>query len=208
MNHSSTPARPLLLAVAVAATIALSGCGADNDPQASPSEVRTIVAYPYKIDSSVTGAVNFFNNKNVFEGTVVKMLPDVSVIDTMDDGLRFEAVYTPVIMRVDASYSDEITVGSEITVRAMGGEADGLIYVIEAAPAKSTFQVGNKLMIFAGEVSAVESETTPAVTPNFVYQQVGENYVDATYGDGPAIGTAISKIDATQLRAQVASAED
>lgn len=207
MKHSTTHVRQLLLAAAVATPIALSGCGAGSTPQASPTEVRTVVVEAYKVDSSVAGAVNFFNNKNVFEGTVVKILPNVRVVDTMDDGLRFEAVYTPVIMRVDATYSDDIEVGTEITVRAMGGEADGLNYDMDSAPAKSTFQIGNRLTIFAGEISAVDTETTPAITPNFVYQQVGKNYVDATYGDGPANGAPVSKIDATELRTQVAAVE-
>ena len=207
MKHSTTHVRQLLLAAAIAAPIVLSGCEAGSTPQASPTGVRTLVVELYKLDSSVFGAVNFFNNKNVFEGTVVKVLPNVRVVDTMDDGLRIEAVYTPAIMRVDATFSDNIAVGSEITVRAMGGEADGLNYEMDSAPAKSTFQVGNRLTIFAGEMSAVGTETAPAVTPNFIYQQVGENYVDATYGDGPANGAAVSKIDATQLRTQVATAE-
>jgi hypothetical protein len=70
---------------------------------------------------------------------------------------------------------------------------------------KSTFQIRKQTDDLC-EISAVDTETTPAVTPNCVYP-TRSNYVDATYGDGPANGPRSAMIDATQLRTQVAAVE-
>jgi hypothetical protein len=70
----------------------------------------------------------------------------------------------------------------------MGGEADGLRYEVHEAPAKETFAPGRTLIVFGGELTAVDSEQQPAITPNFLYRLAGAEFVDATYG-----GAAVSE---------------
>ncbi len=207
MNHKHCR-RALALAVIICSPLALAGCGQESDQvESEPTPIRTIAVEPYKVDSSVPSAVNFFDNQNVFEGTVIKVLSNVRVVDVMDDGMKFEAVYTPAIMRVETSFGGDLMAGDEILVRVMGGQADGLDYEMDSSPKKSTFEVGNELMVFAGEISTVKTETDKAITPYFVYQHLGDLYVDATYGDGPANGGPVSKIKAAELRPQVEAAE-
>ncbi|MEV0325561.1 hypothetical protein AB0H63_03805 [Micromonospora echinospora] len=195
------------MAIVASAALAmglLAGCGTETtgSPAAAPAS-RTITAEPYKLDSSPENALTFFRNINVFEGTVVSVRPDVRVMDLLDSGQKFEAVYTPVVLRVDNVYRGDLRPGSEVTIRSMGGEADGLRYVIHNAPAKETFRSGSKMVIFGAELDTVDSEQTPAMTPNFVYRLVGTRFVDATYADGPANGKAPGEVGMADMRAEL-----
>ncbi|SCL35392.1 hypothetical protein GA0074692_4080 [Micromonospora pallida] len=199
-------ARPgaAIVASAALAMGLLAGCGTENSdsPAAAPAP-RTITAEPYKLDSSPESALTFFRNTNVFEGTVVSVLPDVRVTDLLDSGQKFEAVYTPVVIRVDSVYRGDLRPGSEVTIRSMGGEADGLRYVIHNAPAKETFRPSAKLVVFGAEIDTVDSEQAPAMTPNFVYRLAGTRFVDATYADGPANGKAPGEVAMADMRTKL-----
>ncbi|WP_274556323.1 hypothetical protein [Streptomyces spiramyceticus] len=157
------------------------------------------------MDSNPTAAVAFPLNDNVFEGAVVSRRPDVHVIDKLDDGSTFEAVYTPIVVRVDRVHKGGLKAGSEIVLRSMGGVADGVKYVTEEAPAKGTFAKGHKLLVFAGSQEAVDSESTAAVTPHFVYLESGTYLVDATYASGTADDSPASRLSKAEFKVKLRS---
>ncbi|MBT2490220.1 hypothetical protein J7E96_17175 [Streptomyces sp. ISL-96] len=157
------------------------------------------------MDSNPAAAVAFPLNENVFEGTVISRRPNVHVTDKLDDGSTFEAVYTPIVVRVGAVHKGGLKVGSEIVVRSMGGVADGVKYVTEEAPAKSTFAKGHELLVFAGSKGVVDSEPTPAVTPHFVYLESGTSLVDATYASGSGDDRTGSRLSKAAFKAKLRS---
>ncbi|MGW1886202.1 hypothetical protein [Streptomyces sp. NPDC001970] len=157
------------------------------------------------MDSAPAAAVASPLNENVFEGTVVSRRPDVRVTDKLDDGSVFEAVYTPVVVRVDTVHKGGLKPGSNVVVRSLGGVADGVKYVTEEAPAKETFAEGHELLVFAGIREAVDSESTPAVTPHFVYLESGAQLVDATYASGAADGSAPGRLGKAEFAAELRS---
>ncbi|MFC4610784.1 hypothetical protein ACFO9E_23750 [Streptomyces maoxianensis] len=200
-----------VLAVMALSVSACSGAGNStraHTPKAdsqNASEARVIEGHAYKVDSDPAAAVAFPLNENVFEGTVVSHGPDVHVTDKLEDGATFEAVYTPVVVRVDTVHKGSLKAGSEIVVRSMGGVADGVKYVTEEAPAKGTFAKGHELLVFAGRKEAVESESTPAVTPHFVYLESGSKLVDVTYASGTADGSTASELSKAAFKVKLRS---
>lgn len=177
----------------------LAGCGGTPSVDAP----RVVEAHPYKVDSGVDSALGFFMNRHVFQGTVVAVGADVLARDVLDSGTTFEAVYTPVTIRITEVYRGDLKVNGDVVIRAMGGQAEGLVYRIEEAPAKSTFTLGATLVVFGGELSTVDSESLAAITPNFVYRLAGREYVDATYASGGVNGTAPSRVSADSLRGRL-----
>ncbi|MFY1653919.1 hypothetical protein ACN27J_23930 [Solwaraspora sp. WMMB762] len=197
--------RPGTIAVATLGLAAalIAGCGQNGGTPSAATAPTVVKAHPYKIESDLPNALAFFGNTNVFEGTVDSVLPNVHAVDVLDTGETIEAVYTPVTITIDTVYRGKLKAGSEVTIRSMGGEAGGISYVIHEAPAKETFQPGSRVVIFGGELARVDSESAPAITPNFVYQQVGGEFVDATYADGPTNGDAPSAAAVAEVRAQL-----
>lgn len=193
------------LAVIAAMAILVSGCTSPGTSSPLRPETRTITAPPaYPIDSSPAMAVGFFMNENVFAGTVIRVLPDVVAIDVMDSGIQFEAVYTPVVLRVDRSFDNSLEPGTEVTIRAWGGEAEGIRYVAEMSPDKTALEVGNTLIIFGGEFSAITSEAAPVLNPNFIYAKQGNEYVDVTYTGVGVNGEPLSRVNAAEFTELVA----
>ncbi|MGW2562238.1 hypothetical protein ACWCXB_23875 [Streptomyces sp. NPDC001514] len=157
------------------------------------------------MDSDPAAAVAFPLNENVFEGTVVSRRPDVHVTDKLEDGSTFEAVYTPVVIRVGKVHKGGLRTGSEVVVRSMGGVADGVKYVMEEAPAKETFTKGNELFVFAGRNEAVDSESSPALTPHFVYLESGAELIDATYAPRTGDGSKAARLSRAEFDAELRS---
>ena len=153
------------------------------------------------MDSSPDSAIRFFDNAYVVEGTVTAVQPERRVTETLAGGRPLEAVYTPVTLVVERSYRGDAAVGSQLTVRSMGGTADGLRFTIGEAPAKDTFAPGTRLVVFAGQRSTLGLEPAPAVTPHFVYRQVGDRFVDETYAETP--DSARATIPVAELRAKL-----
>ncbi|MET7600530.1 hypothetical protein ACWERY_27530 [Streptomyces sp. NPDC004082] len=205
-------ARPRALARASAALVVLvlgaTACSSAADPGeraggAGEKKVRVVEGHPYAVDSSPAAAIGFPQNENVFEGTVVKRRADVHATDVLDDGSTFEVVYTPVVVRVDRVHKGALKKGAEVVVRSMGGTADGVRYEVEEAPAKKTFAVGTSLVVFGTEYAAVDSETSPAMTPNFVYRATGGSVVDATYAGGAHDGGPAARMDRAEFRGKL-----
>ncbi|WP_371581443.1 hypothetical protein [Streptomyces sp. NBC_01314] len=119
--------------------------------------------------------------------------------------ISFEVVYTPVVIRVDKVHKGDLKNGSEVVVRSMGGSADGVRYEIEEAPAKETFKEGASLVVFGSEYEAVDSESEPAMTPNFLYRETGDTVVDATYADGAHDGGPADRMDRTAFLGKLRS---
>ena len=188
---------------------ACSGAGGDGRDRAAgkdtKSSVRVISGHPYAVDSSPAAALAFPMNDNVFEGTVVDTRPDVYAKDVLDDGSTFEVVYTPVVIRVDEVHKGGLKKGAEIVLRSMGGTADGVRYEIEEAPAKETFDKGASLVVFGSEYEAVDSETDPAITPNFLYREAGDTVVDATYAGGAHDGGPADRMDREKFLGELRS---
>lgn len=214
MKRLRTRAATATVLVVVVVALSVSACsgGGNSDGAAAPkadsrkaSEARVIEGHAYKVDSDPAAAVAFPLNENVFEGTVVSRRPDVHVTDKLDDGSTFEAVYTPVVVRVDTVHKGALKAGSEIVVRSMGGIADGVKYVTEEAPAKETFAKGHELLVFSGRKETVDSESTPAVTPHFVYLESGSNLLDATYASGTADGSTASRLSKAEFKVKLRS---
>jgi hypothetical protein len=196
-----------LAAVVGAVALGAAGCArtATSDAQGpATTGVRTIEAHAYQVDSSPDGAVRFFRNAHVFEGTVASVGTDVRVAQKLSDGRTVEAVYTPVTVKVERGYKGGAAAGSTVTVRSMGGQADGLRFVIDDAPAKATFAPGSRLLVFGGQPTTLDGEKAPAITPNFVYRRSGGAFVDATYAHGAAGGSAPARIGAEELRQRLA----
>ncbi|MFG1670547.1 hypothetical protein [Streptomyces sp. Y7] len=204
-----TRPRALLRVSAFVALLALgatacAGTGGDERGAAAKTHddkaARVIAAHSYAVDSSPAAAVTFPLNENVFEGTVVDRRPNVYAKDILDDGSTFEVVYTPVVIRVDEVYKGGLSKGSEVVVRSMGGTADGVRYDIEEAPAKDTFGTGVELFVFATDNEAVDSETDPAMTPNFLYRKTGDTVIDATYAAGAHDGSPADRIGRAEFQ--------
>lgn len=182
-----------------ASVMLLSLTACSTSPAAEPSPTLTIVGEGYPVDTSIDTAVGFFLNKNTFAGTVVELLPPQRLRDVMDTGVAVEAVMTPVVMRVDHTYQGEFKEGSEVTVRVFGGIADGLEFITQSAPALETFKPGNQIIMFAGELTSATSETSPALTPNFVYLKQDDLYVDRSHALGPPETSELSEISSEEL---------
>ncbi|GAA4459767.1 hypothetical protein [Phytohabitans houttuyneae] len=184
---------PVLLVASTAVALGATGCA---DP--APAGDRVVRAQAYAVDSSPDSALAFFDNAYVFEGTVTAVRADRRVADSLSGGRTIEAVYTPVTVVVERSYVGDAAAGSKVTVRSMGGKAGGLRYVIDEAPAKSTFTPGTRLVIFGGVRSTLDLEPEPAITPHFVYKAAGDVFVDVTYAETP--DPARTRIPAVDLR--------
>lgn len=193
----------VLGATACAGTGDGSGSGAAKKDGADP--VRVISGHPYAVDSSPEAALAFPLNENVFEGTVVRTRPDVYAEDVLDDGSTFEVVYTPVVVRVDEVHKGGLKKGAEVVLRSMGGTADGVRYEIEEAPAKNVFTKGAALVVFGSAYEAVDSESAPALTPNFLYREAGDTVVDATYADGAHDGGPAARADRAKFLGELRS---
>ncbi|MEJ3750655.1 hypothetical protein WEI85_46290 [Actinomycetes bacterium KLBMP 9797] len=180
--------------------VGTAGCAGAADAPA-PAAERVVQAHAYAVDSSPESAIRFFDNVYVVEGTVAAVEPDRRVTETPPGGRPLEAVYTPVTLVVERSYRGDAAVGSRLTVRSMGGTADGLRFTIGEAPAKDTFAPGTRLVVFAGPRSTLGLEPAPAVTPHFVYRQVGDHFVDETYAETP--DAARATITVAELRAKL-----
>ncbi|WP_369198174.1 hypothetical protein [Streptomyces djakartensis] len=210
-RHSGTAAR----AAAVLALLALGatacadadadGGGRDRAAGKGGEAVRVVSGHPYAVDSSPEAALAFPMNDNVFEGTVVGTRPDVHAEDVLDDGSTFEVVYTPVVVRIDHVHKGHLEKGSEVVVRSMGGTADGVRYEIAEAPAKKTFAKGASLVVFGGAYEAVDSEKSPALTPNFLYRKTGGAFVDATYAEGAHDGGPADRVDRKKFLGELRS---
>lgn len=199
----------LVAVAAVAGTLALgaAGCGRPADSAAggpAASDVRVIEAHAYRVDSRPDDALRFFGNAHVFEGTVASVGADVRVAQRLSDGRTIEAVYAPVAVVVQRGYRGGAAPGATITVRSMGGQADGLRYVFDDAPATATFTPGARLVVFGGRLSALGGEGAPAMTPHFVYRQSGGAFVDETYASGAVDGSARARIAADEFRQKLA----
>jgi hypothetical protein len=189
--------RGILLTLAAAALVfASAGCGSKSE---TPG-VRVIEAHAYRVDSSVESALDFFANEHVFEGTVTARGQDTRVTDRLPSGNTIEAVYTPVTVVVDRAYRGGLAAGTPVVVRSLGGEVDGLRYNNDDVPAKDTFALGTRLVLFASDYSAVDSESVPAMTPHFVYRYSDGAFVDATYTASGFQGQAPDDIQAADLR--------
>ncbi|WP_157851297.1 MULTISPECIES: hypothetical protein [Streptomyces] len=209
MRHSTAVRVAAALALVALGTTACAGAGGDDRDQAAKKDgdrsVRVISAHPYAVDSSPTAALEFPMNENVFEGTVVGTRPDVYAKDVLDDGSEFEVVYTPVVVRVDEVHKGGLEEGTEVVLRSMGGTADGVRYEIEEAPAKKTFTKGASLVVFGSAYETVDSETAPAMTPNFLYRETGDTVVDATYADGAHDGGPADRMKRTTFHGKLRS---
>jgi len=190
--------RRVIFSTLAAAALVLASAGCGSKPETP--QIRVIEAHAYRVDSSVESALGFFANKHVFEGTVTARGKDVRVIDWLPSGHAIEAVYTPVTVVIDRAYRGGLAAGTPVVVRSLGGEADGLRYNNDEVPAKDTFTLGTRLVIFASDYSAVESESVPAMTPHFVYRYSGGAFVDATYTAGGFQGQAPDRIQEADLR--------
>lgn len=195
--------KPYLKVVSIAAasviSLSLAACSGGTSPVSDPSPTLTIVGEGYPVDTSIDTAVGFFLNKNTFAGTVVELLPPQRLRDVMDTGVAVEAVMTPVVMRVDHTYQGDFKEGSEVTIRVFGGIADGLEFITHSAPALETFKPGNQIIMFAGELTSATSETSPALTPHFVYLKQDDLYVDRSYALGPPETSELSEISSEEL---------
>jgi hypothetical protein len=189
-----------LLALGASACAGSTGGGHEGTAKKSGTKaVRVIEGHPYAVDSSPEAAIAFPMNENVFEGTVVDRRPDVHATDVLDGVTKFEVVYTPVVVRVDTVHKGALKKGAEVVVRSMGGTADGVRYAIEEAPAKKTFAKGTSLVVFGSEYTAVDSESGPAITPNFLYREAGDTVVDATYARGAYDGGPADRMNRTEF---------
>ncbi|MFH9014364.1 hypothetical protein ACH4C6_23660 [Streptomyces sp. NPDC017943] len=208
-RHSGTAARAAavlaLLALGATACADAGGDGRDRAAGKRGEAVRVVSGHAYAVDSSPEAALAFPMNDNVFEGTVVGTRPDVHAEDVLDDGSTFEVVYTPVVVRVDRVHKGHLKKGSEVVVRSMGGTADGVRYEIAEAPAKKTFAKGASLVVFGSAYEAVDSEKSPALTPNFLYRKAGGAFVDATYAEGAHDGGPADRVDRTKFLGELRS---
>lgn len=186
------------VAAGALAVLGLAGCSSGAPSEAAGEPNRVVEAHGYEIESTPENAAQFFMNDHVFDGTVVEVGADVLAWDDLDDGgAPFEFVYTPVLMRVDDVAKGGLEVGEVVTVRAMGGTAGGLRYEVNGTD-KSEFVVGSQFVVFAGEYSAVSSETEPAMTSHFLYVADGDVLRDVTYGsstDEGAFTVTVERMD-------------
>ncbi|MFF0890999.1 hypothetical protein [Streptomyces sp. NPDC003456] len=196
-RRSTTAARAVAAAalLALGATACAGGDGRDRAADRGRDAVRVVSGHSYAVDSSPEAALAFPMNDNVFEGTVVGTRPHVYAKDVLDDGSVFEVVYTPVVVRIDRVHKGDLRKGSEVVVRSMGGTAGGVRYEIAEAPAKKTFAEGASLVVFGSAHEAVDSEKSPALTPNFLYRKSGGAFVDATYAEGAHDGGPADRVD-------------
>ena len=188
---------PTFTVALTAFALGAAGCAGSTDTPA-PATERVIQANAYAVDSSPDSAVRFFDNAYVFEGKVTAVQPDRRVADAPAVGRALEAVYTPVTVVVERSYLGDAAVGSQVTVRSMGGRADGLRYLIDDAPSKDTFAAGTRLVIFGGPRSTLDLEPAAAITPHFVYRRAGEFFIDETYAESD--DSARARIPVAELR--------
>jgi hypothetical protein len=101
---------------------------------------------------------------------------------------------------VDHSYRGKLAVGAEVTLRSIGGTADGVRFQSDDAPDKATFAPGSRLLVFGGRQSRLAGEPGAAITPNFVYRQSGDEFVDSSYVGDDADDVAPARAGVADLR--------
>lgn len=130
---------------------------------------------------------------------VLEILPDRRVFDISPTGGSAQAVYTPIQVRITHAMKGGLTVGQVLTLRALGGTADGLTYETDTAPRKENLHVGDSWLIVGGEPNQCTSETEIALTPSQIYIHIGGEWVQEIFGGELTPARAYSDQDLSRI---------
>lgn len=144
-------------AVVIAASLVI---GSRAEPQ-----VVQVAGYP--LDDSPQAAASFDGNSVIVLATVVDMAS--ARWTNPDPHARIRFVYTPVHLQVDKSFRGDITEGSRIVVRGLGGQVDDVVYEFDDMPTAAAFTKGAQVLVFMGDARDT-GDGQSARTPNMVYR--------------------------------------
>lgn len=150
--------------IALTATIGCAGFAISARESRPVTEGTTMSVTGYDVNFTPEQAVTFPLNKIAFEGRVLGVgIPTVGR-DSLDTGGTFTAVYTPVRFVVTEAFTGDVTRGQIVTIRSLGGTADGVSFVEEGKIPQSEFRRDRSMIVFAGEIGPIASDNSPAAT--------------------------------------------
>lgn len=154
---------------------------AKSAPRTGPNQVIGGSSYHVIGGSTLNELVNSKLTATIVYVEVVEILPDRRVIDISPTGGSAQAVYTPIQVRITKTMKGGLRVGEVLTLRALGGSADGLTYFTDTAPRKENLHVGDSWLIVGGEPNQCTSETEMALTPSQIYIHIGGERVQEIF---------------------------
>lgn len=142
------------------------GCGTAERESASVGGVAAatdaVIGQPYlpphTLEEHLAGA------DDVLVATVLAVGEPERLTEHLPDAARpFEAVVTLVRVRVDDVVRGELSSGTEIDVRALGGSAEGLTFHWPGAVDLTRVDVGTRLVVTGGDLGPQDGAVTPVL---------------------------------------------
>lgn len=151
-----------------------------DDPVVAGDPAVVYGADGYPLDDSPEQAAIFSGNALIVRGTV--QAQEADRWSTPDESVAMRFIYSPVRLRVDQVLRGSQPLGSQLLVRAIGGQVGGERFVYRDAPPKSVFEPGRQLLLFLTEPRDT-GDGIVAGTPNMVYVVNGDGTVSTPDGE-------------------------
>jgi hypothetical protein len=171
-----TRIKKLLVCVAAigASAAALYSSGAPERVLAGST--RKIDAHGYVVDLTLEQQFRFPGTELAFQAVVTDVLQPRYV---NIEGLEY--VYTPVVVTVSKMYKGPRPESNKMTLRVLGGIANGLEYEADFAPSDEIMNRGVKLLVVGPNPVEVADDGVLAMTPSGLHVMHGRDVIDATF---------------------------
>lgn len=149
------------------ALVAAAGC-AETAPESATERIAAHIYLPEMTSEEIADGA-----ENLVRGTVVRVGEAERVREDVPGATRdFEAVLTPVELRVTETLRGEITPGTTVTLRFLGGTAGGLTYDADGLPTVDGVEDGDTLVVAATRIDTTSEDVV--FTPGAVWEVDGQ----------------------------------